>query len=113
MSLYKYLKNLSSNGYPILDNAKYENLVSNYAKEDLINSISDIICENRNKPLPFPEISIQQVEELFECLLDKKENLITDNDKNIWTKHTYEFDKKRYFGTIQLGHHYNSISNFF
>ena len=106
------LKKYSHNGYPVINNSIYEKLVSSYNKEDIIDYISDILMENKNKKLPFSNCSKKEVEDLFLSLCNKKEDMIEDV-KNVWTKHDYCFDKKKYFGTIQLGHHYNNISNYF
>lgn len=109
--LYNILKKNSKKGYPILSNEEYEHIVSIYEKQEIIDDISKILMENRNKDLPFPNLNIEEVENLFLSLINKNENLVQDNV--VWTKHKYDFDKKSYLGTVQLGHHYNSISNFF
>lgn len=106
------LKKHSKNGYPIIDNPTYENLVSCYKKEDIVRAIADIIIKDKNKKLPFSDISIQEIDDLFVSLCNKNEKII-NNENKVWTKHKYDFDLKKYLGTIQLGHHYNNVSNYF
>jgi hypothetical protein len=111
--LDSFLRKYSKNGYPIITNSIYENLVSSYKKEDIIDVISDILMEDKNKKIPFSFCDEKEVEDLFLSLCDKKEEIIKDSNNKIWTKHLYDFNMKDYFGTIQLGHHYNNISNYF
>lgn len=107
-----HLRQFSKDGYPKLNNSQYENLVSTFKKEELIDAIACIIMESRNKKLPFPEKNIEQVKKKFNLLVKKNEDFINDAHEP-WMKHEYDFDLKHHFGTIQLGHAYNDISNYF
>lgn len=107
-----HLQKFSKDGYPKLNNSQYENLVSTFDKSELIDAIACIIMQSRDKKIPFPKKNIKQLEKKFKLLLSKNEDFIKEAHEP-WTKHEYDFNLGNYFGTIQLGHAYNDISNYF
>lgn len=109
---FDYILKFSRDGYPKLDNSQYENAVATFGKEELIDAIGNIIMQRRDKKLPFPDKDVAEVEKRFKQLLQKQEDFISEPHEH-WTKHEYDFDLKKYFGTIQLGHAYNDVSNHF